>query len=555
MTRITVELAMRIARESLGEPYRQRQPIKTDDLQKWLKECGLPFMNWETLHFLWAVGVLRPIALDRQALDETPGLKDDGRFHKVDTGWGSPAFVDIGIHVESIPLISTWEERLPYHLRTSLLWHPFQLPAFRSVWKAMDIGMARDMALRGPEACSSFSADLTRCVPDCLQKIANGPTTEERERFTALLLAIEPVVHPTVFRQITYDGFGETEEGYWTWREEYDAAGQLGEVGLTLDQLEQRHRDLSISAELLDPLRHFRLLMQHAARDRRKRLVGDALAAHELYDMAETLRRYVEAYHDQKLPEEDDYRWPADSKRVKEDWFGTDRTADAGRKALWRIVRYFGLDPQIRATWFLEGETEVAFFERIAELEGIDLDREGLVLYNLGGNQGHEKNRVLRHMLKQHEAGGAFAFIALDQDPQGGTKHIDGVKRLERMGVLTAGYRIWEPDFEEANFSVAELAKAATLLAHLEGSEVEITEADVSNQMWSASQPAGKAVEALRRRNLLFTGKGSVWGRCLADVAVETDVERPALEDFAMLIRSSWADFDFSVNPPKDDEE
>jgi len=554
MAVISVDLAKRIAKEAVSEPFRQRKPLRTDHFLQWLKERGLPFMNWETLHFLWAVGVVRPIALEHRALEETPCLKNDGRLHEVELGWDLPALVDVGLEVEAIPRISIWEQKLPYELRTSLLWHPFQLPTFRTVWKAMGVGMARDMALRGPEACGAFCSELTRSVSDRLVQITNDPTLEERERVTALLLSIEPLVHPIVFGRITYDGLRETEDGFWTWREEYDAVGQLVDVGLTLDKLEQHHRELSTSAQLFDPLRHFRVLLQHVGRDRRMRLKGDSLAAHELYDMAETLRRYLEAYHDRVLPEEDDYLSVTDSKRVKINWFGTDRTADADRQALWRIVRYFGLDPQIRATWFLEGDTEVAFFEHLAELQHIDLDRRGLKLFNLGGNSGFDKNQVLRYMLKQHETGGAFASIALDEDPQGGTRHIEDLKRLDKLGQLTAGYRVWEPDFETANFTPDELASSATMLARLEESDVEIKGADINNQIAQTGQPAGKAIEALRRRHHLYTGKGASWGRCLADVAFLSGGERPAFEEFAKLVRASWADFDFTLRSEEEDE-
>jgi hypothetical protein len=287
--------------------------------------------------------------------------------------------------------------------------------------------------------------------------------------------------------------------------------------------------------------------VQHANREDRKRLRGDALAAHELYDQAETLRRYLEAFHDCRLYEEDDYRSGPQSQWVKRERYGTERAADADRQALWRIVRDFGLDAQVRATWFLEGDTEVAFFARLAELEGIDLVGSGLVLYNLRGNRGHERNPVLRHLLQQHRANGAFAFIALDRDPQGGTTHIKDLKRMARQGLLTAGFRIWDPDFEEANFSLAELATAAKSFAQIQGSTIVITPTDISNRMQQRHHAAGKAIEGLLAMHRVFEGKGEDWGRCLADVAHGDPKDRPAFEVLNRLLRARWSDFDGTI--------
>ena len=550
MTTVSAELATRVARDAISAPYRQINTMRTDDVLKWLKDRGLRLMHWESVHLMWAAGVLRPIALESRAVEQTPFEFPKDRFQEADLGDGTSLLIDLGVKVETVPSSDIWKDGLDSSLDDSLIWHPFQLPNFQSIHAALRNNMALDMSLRGSEACGQFCAKLTAEVSGRLRDVANDARNEESESLLALLLSIDPVIHPSVYGRITWSGYLESQEGFWEWREEFDAKGQLQALGFTVERLVEVHRDMSVSAGLHDPLRHFRNLIQHMSRDRRRHLNGDALASHDLYDFAETLRRYLEAFHNVgQLPEEDDYlgMGPEASQRVKNTLFGSKRTADPDRSALWRIVRYFGVDPQIRATWFLEGDTEVAFFERLAEHYGIDLDRHGLVLYNLEGNARHGRSREVRHMLKQLEQGGAFAFIALDRDEQGGTKHLVALQKLDEQGLLTAGHRIWDPDFEAANFTGEELAKAATLMAQEQGAVVEFTETDIVREMEERGKTAGKAVEALLNSEQLFSGKGRLWGQCLANVAIETESDRPAIEDFQKLYRASWADFDFSV--------
>src|SRR5687768_5702704 len=100
--------------------------------------------------------------------------------------------------------------------------------------------------------------------------------------------------------------------------------------------------------------------------------------------MAEILRRYLEEYHALELPEElslltspsgDEYR----------QLYGSSKLLDFDRKVLRRIVREFKLDPQARTTWFVEGDTEVAFARRWAERSGVTLERLGIDVMNFRG--------------------------------------------------------------------------------------------------------------------------------------------------------------------------
>jgi hypothetical protein len=550
--KVMPELAKTIAREALVKPYRQIKPLPTGKFREWLGERDIHFHCWETMHFLWAVGVLHPIVVRGEALTKTPNLETAGRFEEVDLGWDEPAYVDLGIDVTRVPLMPEWHSKLDRALPDSLLWHPFQLPQFVEVTRILRTGMAIDMALKGPETCSKFAGELVGSVPDGLVRFAQDDRHLSFLRVLALLLATEPLVHPIVHGGISISSMSrETFEGYFEWRQAIDAPGLLHQLGLTVEQTKEWHCDLAIQASMVDPVEHFRVLLQHAHRDDRNRLGGRALLAHDLYDQAEVLRRYLERFHNCELYEEDGFG-SGNSQSVKRERYGTHRAADADRQALRRIVRDFGLDPEHRVTWFVEGDTELEYFTCLAEHRGVDLGRAGLILVNLRGKDGIDKDKMLRHLLQQHQRESTFAFISLDQD--GGGDHIRVLKRLARDGLLSAGFKIWSPDFEGQNFELVELAEVASAFAQAQGMGITISEADVRRRMQERNQPAGKAIEGLRSHYRAFQGKGADWGKALAEWTAEHPQQRPAEDVFVKLVRARWADYDATIEHLEVDE-
>lgn len=537
-----------IADEAMARPYRQIQPMPTKKFCDWLRRREVRFTSWETLHFLWLSGLVHPVMV-REAALLTPGLQADGRFQPVDVGTGEPAYADLGVTVKDISNMPMQKFPIELNLHDSLYWHPFLLPQFIRLSDILNPHIALDMALRGPEAYGKCAKQGVALVPNMLVQFANDGRQLSFLRLVALLLAAEPLMHPIIHGHITGSlADAASFEGYFAWAENIDPPGMLAEAGLTLEQAKTWHRDLAIEADLIDPLQHFRVLLQHANRRDRRHLRGDALAAHDLYDQAETLRRYLERFHECELFEEDDYQSGPRRQYAKKRKYGTHRAGDVTREGLWRIVRSFGLDPQIKATWFLEGDTEIAFFRRVAEAHGVDLDGAGLILYNLGGNRGlNDKNVALRHLLKQCRENGTFTLAAIDHDQQGGTSHLDDVQRMANQGLLTAGYKIWDPDFEEANFSLEELAAAATQFAQRYNPDISITAADIASRMQEKDAPAGKAIEGILSSQRIFDGKGQQWGQCLADVALTNPGNRPVFDVFRMLVRAQLADFDGTV--------
>lgn len=504
-----------------------------------------------------------PVAVSRTAIDQTPGLVGSDRF--VPTIWhdGEQLYGDLGMDVESVvELPWGWDDIK--NLSRSLWWHPLQLFQFYEFEWTVQQNWSLDTYLR--DVGSGF-LDWERHqriqARETLTEKANSDESVQFRRILALLLLVEPIVHGVVHGRIGY-GLNESIEQYYAWREQLMAEDLLQQVGLSREQAIEWHEKFSIRASLRDPLRGLRILANQVSPERRFAMQGEVLRAHTMFDHAEILRRYIEWKGDEQLYEEDDYNMREGHQRFKEEWFGCKRVFDGRRDVLRRINRYYGIDHAERIALLLEGPTEFAFYERLAELWGVDLDSRGIALYQLGGKDAIGKDRMLSqylHVLARHEV---FAFAALDDD--GGGDHLRSLTRLASEGLLSAGFKIWTPDFESHNFSLEELAQAATSISQQHGMEVEFRADELQELMARSSLPAGKALERLASQKRAYTLKGAAWGRALADVVIANESavpegirdengDRPAIAVLQLIIRAESADYQLSLEHTKTQQE
>lgn len=508
--RLERPLAEAIARAAIGEPYRQIDVLTTREFARWLRERDIR-LRWETIHHLWSLGVLHPIAVLEPAVAE--GFAETDRLVPADIGYGVPSFVDLGEEVTD-SCCFTPPLRLPQELADSLLWHPFQLWIFRWLARTLEVPIALEAVLAGPYSYGRLARRSVSGAPRRLIQFANGETHYSFMRILALLLAVEPLVHIAVGSRVRIRPFsGETLDGYFSWRDGQGAEDALCIAGLALEEAIGWHRNLAGAAQIEDPAERFRILFRHVSRGKRDRLKGKALRAHNLYDSAEVLRRYLEQYHQQQLPEEDDVIYGPQSSQFKARFYGADRTADFDRMVFRRIVRSFDLDPQPRMVWFVEGPTEEAFIKRLACLWHTDLNRGGVEILNLRGVGGLASDRLseLLELFRRHEV---FPFISIDED--GGGEHLRLLRNYAARGLLPAGFKVWQPAFEEANFSIPELAAVAKKVATEGGVACAVSAQDIESEMATSEIPAGKAIERLWQRAKFYGRKGANWGRSLA---------------------------------------
>jgi hypothetical protein len=334
-----------------------------------------------------------------------------------------------------------------------------------------------------------------------------------------------------------------------SWRESLNSSALLSTTGLTVQEVEQWHHNLAANAHISDPVNDFRILLRHANRRKLEKLEGRALLAVGLYDMAEVLRRYLEQFQGRELLEEDDVIYGPQGPDVKKRFYGSARTADFNRTIFRRIVRDFDLDPQARTTWFIEGDTEEAYIRRMAEHLHIDLDRAGVEVMNLNGLGGLASDR-LAELLERFQREEVFPFVSIDSDAR--QEHLRCLRNYAKTGLLPIGFHVWNPDFEDSNFSYDELAKVANQMATDAGFAADITSEEIEQEMTRSNQPVGKTIEKLWNKRLFFGNKGTAWGKALADWAssntclasyADSEGNRPANSLLFRLLRGQLSSY------------
>lgn len=513
--RIDKELAVTIATAAITEPYRQIHVLTTRDFVKWLRDRDISF-QWETLHHLWDLGVLHPIAILEPAISEKTSRD---RFLEVNLRYEKKSFIDLG---QEVPENCQWSPslfKLPSHLADSLLWHPFQLWIIDQLARILKVSFSLDSSIYAtPESFAKSAQKHVSGIPKYISKYANSVQYAEFLKILALLLKVEPLVHPTIEASIRISPFtDETLEGYFSWRNSFPGKDLLSNIGLKEEEVEKWHSTLSTTAQIYDYIEAFRILLRHANRRRLERLKGPVLLAYNLYDNAEILRRYLEQYFDRELLEEDDVRHGPQGPIVKRRLYGSPRTADFKRTTFRRIVRSFDLDPQARTTWFVEGETEESYINTMAKNMHIDLEGAGLDIMNVRG-LGGLSGRNLRLILERFKREEIFSFISVDYDRC--FKHIHDLQNYAKKGLLPIGYEVWQPDFEMINFSLEEIAEIANKMASSDGVITTITATMISEEMDKTRKPLGKVVEKLLSKYKYYGSKGPNWGIALANWAI-----------------------------------
>ena len=361
-----------------------------------------------------------------------------------------------------------------------------------------------------------------------------------------MLLAAEPMVIEALTGRIKFDALSrESHEGLMAWRDGINHDRVLSENHSSVEMIRRWHTKLAVDAELGDPLSSWRELVAYVPRDKRLTLKGAALRAEDGYYHAAVLRRYLENYHAvTDLPDEDLVRLGPQVPSYKERLFGSPTTTDGNRSVFRNVVRRYHLDPQPRVRWFVEGETEIGFIERWAELRRVSLERSGLELINLGG-VGKLEDPLVRAFLSLSQQEEIFVAMTVDGDEQDAQRR----RVLENMsdsGLLPADYVISSPDFEGHNFSLDILLEAANIM-HPDIEPIDSSDIEALVDQGKADYAVVR--EAHWRHRCVQLEKGAKWGRALADALSgrpEAD-EAPIHEQFIYLLRGSASNYRFST--------
>ena len=550
---IDLPLAKFVAENAINAPFRQVRVQNTPEFQSWLGAAGIRLPASSIVH-LWKSGLVRPIAISMPAEE----LFGESRFVPFTQSadlrpQGVPWSVDLGrvVTANEVMIERYVEDRTHVH---HLWWHRFQVWEFERLSRILESHIGLTQALYGAEASAKHAERMYGDIPSRIADWANSSERETWEKVLGLLLYAEPLVHLWYDSKVRFAGWRDADLGaYFDWlkREGAHAASALERVGLTLEETKRWHEKLNTSAVLIDPVSQFRTLLRYAARDSKSRLKDEALRADALYEAAEVLRRYLETYHDVRLPEETGTLMMTTDDTLNQMLYGGSRLLDFDRKVFRRIIRRYGLDPQARLTWLVEGDTEVGVAVRLAERYGTTLEHVGIDVMNFHGLGGLDSDRTisLLERLKNEEV---FVYVSVDRDTQGGDDHMRQLRQYAQRDLLV-GFQAWEPDFEDCNFTRGELAQIATKMAQDQEIDLLISEDDLEAEVHRNRKhvPVGGAIERLLRRHGCRLWKTAAGGRYLADWVMDVpcprekavEGKRPILELYLYLQRSQTSDY------------
>lgn len=487
-------------------------------------------------------GVLSPVAVTNSEV----ARHDPSRFYESEID-SQTYFVDIWPEITSLDINVDFNNEPSPDVGRGVLWHPLQLWALDQVEQRLNLNIAEEAVLSGKDAYINMVDKLwnSRAPEELLTAFASDGLHRQLPAVVAIWVSAEAIAITAVDDHIRLNDFPHRQglTNYYEWREGRNWSTLLDDVGLTSDQLVKWHEMLSVRAALRDPMARWRTLIRYAPRTERIRTAGTALFAEDYYYFAEVIRRYLQKYHGlENLPEEDDALHKEQGAVVKERLYGSRVTTDFNRGVFRKVVRQYQLDPQPRLRWFMEGDSEIGFMERFAELSGVDLEQSGIETINLNGLGGlaGDKTRILLQVSQIEEV---FTYVSIDHD--GLDKYSSMLRTFSDQKLLPAGFHVYKPDFESENFTMEELAIAATRHASFDtATDVKFTEEEISQEQASTGLPVGKLIERLGRKKRTQVAKGQTWGKILAEIAAADkhqglESHRSVVREFAKSLRAN----------------
>lgn len=356
--------------------------------------------------------------------------------------------------------------------------------------------------------------------------VGNRITPEKARQWNStaeLAVLLEPLFWPAIIGHLRY----QLKEGDYKIRlarYRHKVVGLLRR--LDVDAWANVHEALRIDAAWIDPNRELYILLRLSLWAQREALRGQIAGALWLRHMAEIIRRGFEEVHAVQWPEEDRAfgHWPPDA-RVR--LFGSERPYDDPLRSKGFIAYQFGLFTGSALRWYVEGETEYYAVRSILQQPS----KLGVELVNLRGEISGEKRngaRKLEDALKEDLALRRLSVISFDRDVEPNVRAIrTQVLQGHVVGLIEAN----DPDFEFANFFLAELVEVAARM----DDQLGLNGGRLRRADWGGIKGTRAFADQYRKiSDRRSSPKGEMWGEALAAWALEhpsdprTEAERPA---------------------------
>lgn len=216
------------------------------------------------------------------------------------------------------------------------------------------------------------------------------------------------------------------------------------------DAIEELRQHLCEDAQMLDQNTKVHVMLRLTRGGFRLKTKGRLGGAIVLLTMAEALRRATEDFYDMELPEEDELGFGMYPKGLKRELYGADRVFDGDRRIANQYLRHLGVDHGIRVRWYVEGNTEFGALEYMLG------DIGAVELVNLQGNVAAKgrKGAAFADSLRSDQKSQIFSLVLIDSDNE---DYVRVVRRAAERDDICGMFFLSQPDFEFANFTIAEL--------------------------------------------------------------------------------------------------
>ena len=339
--------------------------------------------------------------------------------------------------------------------------HPFQIWPISQLSRNLQFELYRGVCIFGLDP-DSLKKYLDSVWSSHSKALTDFPKSDACRTFNCqilpLLLWLEshfvPVIHgsrPGLLRLVN------TQRLMWhRWKESSRPEDLLDKHSNSVEQLSGWRDKVLFQAHSADPSPDLYLLLRSMPFEQRRQLKGSLRLAHDLYEIAEIVRLFVEEVSGLVVAKEWDALGHPDTPWVAE-VYGSQ--PQFGAPAFLRqVVRDFGLDPAKRTRWLVEGATEKGFIVRYAKRLGADI-REFVSIRDFGGDGAFQKKQPAIDS-DLEGAGDEQYFVTLTFDDEPGTR-----QRLEGLldrGLVNLPFTLSAPDFELENFTIDQLGRVHT---------------------------------------------------------------------------------------------
>ncbi|MBI4480474.1 MAG: hypothetical protein HY651_10670 [Acidobacteria bacterium] len=475
------------------EIWQERKPfIESDDFAHFCDNHGIQ-MKHETVVCLWQLGLLRADRVVSARRIRKAGLVEIGK-----TPRGEYVYADSRPNKPFPAGLAAAASKLPaLRASTKLLFHPFRFCVICQ-YQISCLSYPGPSDLTSPGGFQALEKHFSTF------QARSGTATHLRPFIRAngiasLAIAAEPCMYPRIFhfrRCRTMDEATHLKHVSEHWNRIENIYKEIGEK-----PLKEVWGLLGWYSSSLEPNRELHEKLRLASNEvRENKLRGPLAGAVYLKTIAEVIRRAAETALQTEWPEEGEtWSYTADYKLFR---YGAPRIFDGDQRVSDRVLRSFWPNFGLHARWYVEGYTEWAALNYYFGPNPVGID-----LVNLKG----QFHGPLLDYLRNDVKNGIYSFVSLDRDVEDNCRLL---QQAQKTGKFFGQWYVSKPDFEFANFSLAELQEVLWQMASEKGASP--SRRDILIENTKGSQNAKQLEKGVRRMiELAGFSKGEDWGRRL----------------------------------------